>query len=272
MTGVPGSLADDRERQPFEPDREPAMSTVEINYNRVRRQLSICGASARCPGSSSISSIMPPGGDALRQIPSQRWNPTPLPTPACRFGAFVLQADRFDNAIFGLSSAESSAIDPQQRLLLEHGYAALHAAYERRETLSAADIGIFLGIMHADFNEMLVGNGSVYEATGGSLSIAAGRVSFVLGMQGPCVSYDTACSSALVAAHAAASAMHAHECETSLVLAASLMLSPKVRTELSQPPVPIMDSRSPSKRILLDLTLCLLSGARSIRCRWHALF
>ena len=44
---------------------------------------------------------------------------------------------------------------------------------------------------------------SVYAATGSSHSVAAGRLSYVLGLQGPCVSFDTACSSALVAGHAA---------------------------------------------------------------------
>ena len=38
-------------------------------------------------------------------------------------------------------------------------------------------------------------------ATGGSFSVAAGRLSFTYGFKGPAVSIDTACSSALVATH-----------------------------------------------------------------------
>ena len=38
-------------------------------------------------------------------------------------------------------------------------------------------------------------------ATGGAFSVAAGRLSFCFGFKGPAVSIDTACSSALVAAH-----------------------------------------------------------------------
>ena len=81
---------------------------------------------------------------------------------------------------FGVSPAESSATDPQQRLLLEYGYSSLHAAHERRETLRGADIGVFLGIMNADFNAMFIENDSVYAATGGTISIAAGRLSFAV--------------------------------------------------------------------------------------------
>lgn len=44
---------------------------------------------------------------------------------------------------------------------------------------------------------------SVYASIGYAHSIASGRLSFCLGLHGPCESVDTACSSALVAAHAA---------------------------------------------------------------------
>eukprot|EP00964_Phaeocystis_antarctica_P095599 scaffold62037_cov51-Phaeocystis_antarctica.AAC.1 len=70
----------------------------------------------------------------------------------------------------------------------------------------ASATGVFLGICSNDFAEVLRASPagrSVYAATGSSHSIAAGRLSFVLGLQGPCVSFDTACSSALAAGHAA---------------------------------------------------------------------
>ena len=93
-------------------------------------------------------------------------------------------------------------MDPQQRLLLEFGYIALHAVCGLRESLRAADVGVF---MNADFATLHMQGKSVYAAKGGTISIAAGRISFVLGTQVPCGSYDTACSSALVALHGALS-------------------------------------------------------------------
>ena len=100
------------------------------------------------------------------------------------------------------------------RLLLEHGYAALHASSQRRETLTGGDCGVFLGIERPDWAlaQPPVARGSVYAVTGDNVSAAAGRVSFVLGLQGPCLSVDAACASALTALHVAWRAVGSGEC------------------------------------------------------------
>ena len=207
------------------------VSTAPLQQQQQQQQ--IAGFSARWPGGSSARfALLPSAGDAVGQVPLRRWMVSPDSPSSGRYGAFVAHAEAFASAFFGMSAAESGATDPQQRLLLEYGYAALHAVDERREDLRAADVGIFLGIMNADFQALRVHEESVYAATGGTISIAAGRLSFILGTQGPCASYDTACSSGAVAAHAAASALRSSECMTGLVLAASLMLSPQVSRAL----------------------------------------
>ena len=119
-----------------------------------------------------------------------------------QYGGYAIGAQRFDHMAFGVPPAEAQAMDPQQRLLLEVGYEAMHAASLRRGELLDRNVGVFAGIMNTDF-EALVGRGNVYAATGTQVSIASGRLSFVLGTQGPCASVDTACSSALVAIDAA---------------------------------------------------------------------
>ena len=60
-----------------------------------------------------------------------------------------------------------------------------------------------------------------------SNSIASGRISFVLGLQGPCVSYDTACSAALTACHAGCRAVQLGECTPGLVMGVNLILLPR---------------------------------------------
>ena len=138
----------------------------------------------------------------------------------------MLGAQRFDSLVFGISPAEAGAMDPQQRLLLELGYVALHGFSHRRVTLMGGDSGVFLGIERPDWASICSSQTSVYAVTGDNISVAAGRVSFVLGLQGPCASVDTACSSALTAMHASVHALNSEECGVALATAASLKLVP----------------------------------------------
>ena len=100
-------------------------------------------------------------------------------------------------------------MDPQQRLLLELGHCSLHASSQRRMTLMGGDTGVFLGIERPDWSlaQPPSARSSVYVVTGDNISVAAGRLSFVLGLQGPCSSIDTACASSLAAMHAGSSAV-----------------------------------------------------------------
>ena len=58
---------------------------------------------------------------------------------------------------------------------------------------------------------------SVYDATSESLSIAAGRISYALGLEGPAMTVDTACLSALVGLHTAKLALARGECSMAVV-------------------------------------------------------
>lgn len=214
---------------------EGAETSLPAGISGVRLQLSsrqaLVAAQARLPGGlggagAPLDVLLGAGGDAVGTVPTQRWQVADSGPPAGRYGGFLLGAEAFDAGFFGISAAEAKATDPQQRLMLEYGYSSLHAAGERMGSLAGADVGVFLGIMNADFASKNTGSTSVYAATGGAISIASGRLSFALGMQGPCASYDTACSSGLIAVHAGSSALALGECPSALTCAVSLMLSP----------------------------------------------
>ena len=130
------------------------------------------------------------GGDAIRQVPALRWDASDH-VSAQSYGGFIHGAQAFDASFFRTSPVETAAMDPQQRLLLEFGYAAMHNAGQRRDGLRDTNRGIFLAIMNTDFAGLQEGNDSVYAATGSTISIAAGRLSYALGLQGMCVSVDT---------------------------------------------------------------------------------
>eukprot|EP00966_Prymnesium_polylepis_P289096 6677418-Prymnesium_polylepis.1 len=77
-----------------------------------------------------------------------------------------------------------------QRLLMENGYAALHGSAHRRQTLMGGDSGVTLGMERPDWTlaQPPTARSSVYAVTGDNVSVAAGRLCFVLGLQGPCSS------------------------------------------------------------------------------------
>jgi NADPH:quinone reductase-like Zn-dependent oxidoreductase/3-oxoacyl-(acyl-carrier-protein) synthase len=182
------------------------------------------------------------GRDAIVQVPAARWDVhagPALPEPIAsrvRHTGFVRGAELVDNAAFAVSPAEAAAMDPCQRLVLEDGYMALHNATFDRTALSGSLTGVFLGFGGSEFAEVLAASpagGSVYAATGASVSVAAGRLSYTLGLHGPCVSYDTACSAALAASHAGLRAVQLAECNLGLVMGVMLVLAPGVGTSFA---------------------------------------
>ena len=178
--------------------------------------------------------------DLVSEVPVSRWNaahpPVELPpgvASRARHGAFVDGAQLFDHGAFHISLAEAAAADPQQRLVLEHGYAALHAMGSTKDTLLGSGTGAAVGIYATEFAQVLASGplaSSVYASTGASLSVACGRMSFTLGVHGPCASFETACSASLVACHSALRALQHYECDAHL--ACLLYTSPSPRDGL----------------------------------------
>jgi NADPH:quinone reductase-like Zn-dependent oxidoreductase/3-oxoacyl-(acyl-carrier-protein) synthase len=176
------------------------------------------------------------GHNAVIQVPTARWDVSVQPpfsetASRVRHASFVRGAELVDNAVFAVSPAEVAAMDPCQRLVLEFGYAALSDASINRASLDGSLTGVFLGFANIDFSHILTtspAGGSVFAATGSSASIAAGRLSFTLGLHGPCVTYDTACSASLVASHSGRRALQLAECTVGLAVSVALSLAPSI--------------------------------------------
>ncbi|WP_442806827.1 amino acid adenylation domain-containing protein [Streptomyces sp. NBC_01750] len=209
--------------------------------------VAIVAMACRLPGAVSTPEeywrLLDTAGDAIGPLPS-RWDGLDLydPDPAAigksyaREGGFLDRLDEFDADFFGISPREAISMEPQQRLVLETSWEALERAGIRPDTLSGSRTGVYLGAMRSDYD---TGNAPLesfdgYQGTGIQSSVVSGRLSYVLGLQGPAVTLDTACSSSLVAIHSAVAALRAGECDLALAGGVTVMASPAMFVESSR--------------------------------------
>ncbi|MER5638838.1 amino acid adenylation domain-containing protein [Kitasatospora sp. NPDC002227] len=108
--------------------------------------------------------------------------------------------EEFDREYFGITPAEAEAMDPHQRLLLQLSVNAVENAGYRLAALRGADCGVYVGAPRPDYTR-LVGDEDLTTMLGTAPPALSGRVSYLLGLQGPAVVVDTGCNSALVAMH-----------------------------------------------------------------------
>ncbi len=217
--------------------------------NSAHEPVAIVGLSCRAPGANTpeqLWSLICDGKDAISEIPVERWDAQRYydPKPGqpgksyTRRGGFIQGADQFDPAFFNISAREAEGMDPQQRILLEVAWEALERAGIAANTLVGTATGVFIGVTASDYGLLQAMDTSTEEVnpyfnTGTPLNGCAGRLSYVMGLQGPCMAIDTACSSSLTAIHLACSALRTRECDAALAGGVNLTLSPLLYVTLS---------------------------------------
>ncbi|TLH70251.1 type I polyketide synthase [Mycolicibacterium aubagnense] len=203
--------------------------------------IAIVAVSCRFPGApdpEAFWEVLSGGVDAIREVPEDRfdideyYDPDPE-TPGktyTRFGGFLDGIDRFDPEFFGISPREAVWIEPQQRLTLETAWEGLERAGYSPASLRGSRTGVFMGVAANEYAHLLsaepIDKIEPHFITGNALNAISGRVAFALGLEGPAVAVDTACSSALVAVHQACQALRGGDCDLALAGGVNVLLSP----------------------------------------------
>ena len=225
---------------------------AENEQLKKKSNIAIIGMACRFPGGANTPEkfwdVLNQGVDAIIEAPASRWNAQdfldadskkPGKMYTAQGGFLQEDIEQFDAQLFGISPNEARAMDPQHRLLLEVSLEAFENAYQLPEKLKFSKTGVYIGISgddyalnhrHSDFPEKI----DAYSITGSTFSTAAGRLSYVFGLQGPCMALDTACSSSLVAIHQAIKSLQSNESNLALAGAVNLILHPAMHIGFSK--------------------------------------
>jgi len=187
------------------------------------------------------------GKDLIIQIPEDRWNADEFYDPSfdqpgkmyTKFGAFLKHSDQFDATFFGISPREAHSMDPHQRLLLHTVWEAFDSGGFDLNQLYGKKVGVYVGISNFEYGAKLIWPEdqrkiTAYSGTGGSLGVAAGRISYSFGFTGPSMIIDTACSSSLVTTHLAIQALRLGECDMAVSSGVNLIFGPETHINFCQ--------------------------------------
>ncbi|MEM6457104.1 MAG: beta-ketoacyl synthase N-terminal-like domain-containing protein, partial [Acidobacteriota bacterium] len=220
------------------PIAAPAVHAAAIaTEDASTRSIAIVGLACRMPGADDAAAfwhLLRDGVEAIRHhdratLVAAGVSEALLDDPHyVRADAVLDQPDGFDAAYFGMSPREAQITNPQQRVFLEVAVDAFEDAGIDPDRFDGR-IGVYGGsnenlylarILRAP--ALLAAVGAYAATVGNRADYLATRVAYKLGLTGPAMSVQTACSTSLVAIHAAVQALRQGECAVALAGGASI--------------------------------------------------
>ena len=195
-------------------------------------EIAVIGMAGRFPGAPSVAALwdnLAAGVESVRaftesELRAAGVDDATLADPAyVRAGGWLEGADLFDAPFFHFTPREAETTDPQHRVFLECAWEALEdAGYAPRKF--TGPVGVYAGMAPSAYllenllpNRALLAGGAAFDVmVGNDKDYLATRVSYKLGLRGPSLSVQTACSTSLVAVHLACRALVGGECDLAL--------------------------------------------------------
>ncbi|MDC0708567.1 SDR family NAD(P)-dependent oxidoreductase [Stigmatella sp. ncwal1] len=220
-------------------------------FSLTAEPIAILGMSCRLPGSVASPEdfwrLLSSGQDATSEVSPDRFDVAAFydPDPKSSGKMYTRRAgmldsiDTFDARFFGISPREAILMDPQQRMLLEVSWEALERSGMAPHRLEKSATGVFVAASPSDYLRRHSYAGKpkdidVYDGTGNATCFSAGRLSYLLGLEGPSFTVDTACSSSLLAVHLACQSLRAGESDVAIAAGVNLIVSPETFIFLSR--------------------------------------
>lgn len=204
----------------------------------LKHGIAIIGMAGRFPGADSVTQLwdnLCQGHEALYHYSpeevraalsefdhiSQRFVAPQIASPGWVPRGFRFAGvDCFDAGFFGYPPSEAELLDPQQRLFLECAWAAMEdagyvpdACPGNTAVFAGATLSrYFVNNIYAN-REIAFSSRDLTAGIGNETDYIANRVSYKLGLRGPAVNVQSACSTSLVAVHLACQCLHAGEAD-----------------------------------------------------------
>ncbi|MFJ4365374.1 beta-ketoacyl synthase N-terminal-like domain-containing protein [Streptomyces chartreusis] len=207
------------------------MTTEEAAQHDLEPAVAVVGMSGRFPGAPDLDAYWANLRDGVcslsafteKELLADGADPAELRNPAyVPAQGHLADADRFEAELFGFSRTEAAALDPQHRVLLETAWSALEdAGYAPLNAPSRT--GVYVGGSPTE-HALAAGTDPALAASIGALQVRiltdreflAPWISYRLGLDGPSMTVQTACSTSLTAVHLAVQALLLGECDTAL--------------------------------------------------------
>ena len=201
------------------------------------RDVAIIGMAGRFPGAGNVKEFwqnLRQGVETIREFNEAEVRAAGVSEQLLRqsryvrAGAIVDGVKLFAAEFFGVTPREAELMDPQQRLFLECAWETIeNAGYDAASY--SLPIGVFAGLSMNTYLPRLLASstpsGALNDAQvqlGNDKDFISTRVSYKLGLTGPSLTVQTACSTSLVAVHLACLSLSAGECSMALAGGVSL--------------------------------------------------
>ncbi len=205
----------------------------------MNADLAVVGIGCRLPGADDpreLWELVRSGATTFEPVPREDslragYTPEQIDDPAfVAVRSALRDHDAFDAERFGITARDAALMDPQHRVFLETVHAALHDA--GIDPADDVQVGVFGSSSTSTYLPGPVTEAGLWSQTDLNFSAMLAndkdflctRTSYTLGLRGPSVVVQSACSSSLLAVHLARASIERGECDVAVVAGVSISL------------------------------------------------